>query len=614
MLRVLSNIICALRRWQIELRRCRPENIDIAFDGDEEEAEFVRHLAPQVAKWTLVGHGVVFFMSSMTFIWNVASIHLDGSWHQFGSNAYQYNCRYTLLMLTCFGAHGLVLAALITAYYARVSAARWEFISVLTTSLFVSMLPWLDPWHGVALVGGDPEVVWGLGAEEYEALRVLCLVAGVHAYALCVPIRWRYCFIVPLCCSISIIVSVCTVDSPFKASIPFKLPLMILLLLSPAVGQRSHEVLVREKWFASQHVSEKSDELLGMQAMSGVLCDVTFKLSSAFRFVGSDSLRDAFFGSPVEDTSILDLMSETDKDRFISSIDRMSPTRVPTSIPLTLKRNSGNAEVTLFVVWAHTGAIEEDQTFLVSLMVSKEGPTLEVTRQDSEDTRVSLPGSTLSTLPPLPEFDPIFPTHDDVETISDLSFTYSADSTQAVALNDISEADEKPQMHETRVSNAQSSKDPVSIDCAQMSERVDSCEVAVNTAWVWHNETFMCSSCAKPPKLPGPLLKASRRSGKHRKQQQQKQYEGTSFDGAWVLRERDAIDVPDWLRYFDIEGSQVVLGDLTTATIIVGDSPGEFRLCSARIWLDDNATLVCMGNSGRTLRYDCDVLSDNEDA
>eukprot|EP00928_Gymnodinium_smaydae_P000808 TRINITY_DN10303_c0_g1_i6.p1 TRINITY_DN10303_c0_g1~~TRINITY_DN10303_c0_g1_i6.p1 ORF type:complete len:342 (+),score=17.09 TRINITY_DN10303_c0_g1_i6:59-1027(+) len=237
MLRVLFHIICALRRWQIELRRCRPENIDIAFDGDEEEAEFVRHLAPQVAKWTLVGHGVVFFMSSMTFIWNVASIHFDGSWHQIGSNAYQYHCRYTLLMLTCFGAHGLVLAALITAYYARVSAARWEFISVLTTSLFVSMLPWLDPWHGVALVGGDPDVVWGPGAEEYEALRILCLVSGVHAYALCVPIRWRYCFIVPLCCSISIIVSVCTVDSPFKASIPFKLPLMILLLLSPAVGQ-----------------------------------------------------------------------------------------------------------------------------------------------------------------------------------------------------------------------------------------------------------------------------------------------------------------------------------------------------------------------------------------
>eukprot|EP00928_Gymnodinium_smaydae_P000812 TRINITY_DN10303_c0_g2_i1.p1 TRINITY_DN10303_c0_g2~~TRINITY_DN10303_c0_g2_i1.p1 ORF type:complete len:633 (+),score=41.27 TRINITY_DN10303_c0_g2_i1:89-1987(+) len=619
-MRFLSHVFREVGRWREELQCRWSAGINIAFDGEEEEAGFVRHLAPQVAKWTLLGHGMVFLISAITFIWNVASIHFDSSWDQFDSNVHLHRSRYVLLMLTCFGVHLLAVAALIAAYYARVSAERWELISVSATSLFVIMLPWLDPWHGISLVGGEPKLVWGPGVEEYEALRILCIMAGVQAYALYVPIRWRYCFVVPLCCSISIMVLVCTVGSPYEASIPFKLPLIAFLLLSPAVGQRSHEVLVRERWLALQQISERSDELLGMQAMSGVLCDVTFKLNSAFRFVGSDSFRDAFFSSAVEGTSILGLMSEADQDRFIDSMSRTPATHVPVSIPVSLKRKSGLADVTLFLVRAHKGLTEGDPKFLVSLMVSQEESVLEETNDDFQSTSITLPSSTLTSLPPLAEFDPIVPTRADRKdsrkdsaTISDLSFTYSADSPLVVTLNEIAEVDGKPQIHASAASNALSSKDLVSIESAQMSERVATREVAVNTAWVWHNNTFMCSSCAKPPKLPGPLPRVPRRASKQQKKQQ-KQYEGTSFDGAWALRATHTANVPDWLRYLDIEGSHVVLGDLRSATITVGESSGEFILCSGRIWIDDDGALVRKGHSERILYYDPQVLSDDEDA
>eukprot|EP00928_Gymnodinium_smaydae_P036563 TRINITY_DN25538_c0_g1_i1.p1 TRINITY_DN25538_c0_g1~~TRINITY_DN25538_c0_g1_i1.p1 ORF type:complete len:395 (+),score=22.21 TRINITY_DN25538_c0_g1_i1:35-1186(+) len=368
-----------------------------------------------------------------------------------------------------------------------------------------------------------------------------------------------------------------------------------------------------------QQVTERNDELFSMQAMSGVLCDVTFKLTSTLRFVGSDRFRDAFFGRALEDSPIVDLMSVEDKNRFMSFIDRMLMTQVPGTIPLTLKRRRGSAEVKLFLVEVHKSSIAEDPKFLVSLMVSREVLNEESTAHDSGDTSVTLP-STVSTMPGLEGFDPIVPHRPDSDLISDLSFTYtatdsascSAARSQRPALDGVSNDGGRSQLHTTVVINAQSSEDATVVASASSMESAMTHEVAVNTTCVWRQDTFVCATCAKPPKLPGPLPKLPRSANKRQMKRQQNQYKGTEFDGCWALREEGSADVPGWLRHLNIEGHYVVLGDLTTTTIVMGESD-ECILRSGLIWIEDDGTLLRKGHSGRLLHYDRIASSDSED-
>eukprot|EP00928_Gymnodinium_smaydae_P003173 TRINITY_DN11129_c0_g3_i1.p1 TRINITY_DN11129_c0_g3~~TRINITY_DN11129_c0_g3_i1.p1 ORF type:complete len:650 (-),score=61.46 TRINITY_DN11129_c0_g3_i1:230-2179(-) len=616
----------------LALQRLVPMRIDLAFDSREEESDFVRHRAPQVAQWSVVGHGVVFCINVLTFVWNFLWMRRSSAWDDLDSKAYYYQSRLALLMATCGGIHAVIVAALFIAYYVRLDAARWELTSIVASALVSILLPWVNPWHGIALFGGNPEDIWGPEVKEYEALRILCIVSGVHAYALYVPIRWRFCFIVPLCCITSIVALAFIVGSPYEASIPFKLPLLAFLLLAPALGQRSYEVLVRERWLALQQVSERSNELSGMQAMSGVLCDVTFKLTSALRFIGSDRRRDAFFGEAVEGASILDLMSEGDYERFRRFVDRVTVTHIPGNITLTMAHQRASADVKLFLVELHKSCAADDPKFLVSLLVSREVIDEESIANDAENAIVSMP----SIVPELPRFeglDPIVPHRPTLETISDLSFTYtdSPFGSFAAIPFPIPNNDTKPQLHGTVVSNARASEDATAIACASVikpptthevsvnttcvwpQDAAVTHDVAVNTTCVWSQDTFVCSACAKPPMLPGPLPNLRRKAHKQQGNPIERQYEGNEYDGYWILREKDTLAVPDWLRYFDIEGPKVVLGDLTTAILVLGESSAECLLRSGKIWIEDDGILVRKGASGRLSYYDLEASSDSED-
>eukprot|EP00928_Gymnodinium_smaydae_P003171 TRINITY_DN11129_c0_g1_i5.p1 TRINITY_DN11129_c0_g1~~TRINITY_DN11129_c0_g1_i5.p1 ORF type:complete len:629 (-),score=70.60 TRINITY_DN11129_c0_g1_i5:68-1954(-) len=589
--RISSAAACSFYRWRDWLH----ERVSIRFEDKEEERAFVEHLAPQVTKWTLVGHVIAFCFNSLNFIWNIAWMGI--SWQEFGSGEHDHLHSYVGEILISFGIHSVIIAALLLAYFVRLRKARCELISISATALLAMMMPWLNPWHGIRIFGGDPDDVWGPGAKDNEALRILYIVAGIHAYALYVPIRWRFSFVVPMCCTFSFIVLVCIVGSSFEASALVVLPLVTFLLFAPVLGQRSHEVLVRERWLALHQVAEREEELYDMQAMSHVMCDVTFKLTRSLCFSGLDKFRDAFLGGAVEGTSILDLMSEEDSKRFMSSIDRMSMTHIPENLSVTFKRHSGTLDVKLVIVEAHKQPVGEDAMFLVSLTISKAHASLHEAPQSIGSTLATLPSSTLTSLPPLDEeqsFAQIVPVRQDSKSLSDLSFTYSADSALSpvappttVVLHGITEVDPPPVTE----------------------------DAAVNTTWVWQKDTFTCSLCAKPPKLPGPLprLPQSRTRRRKKKQQQQKHYEGNDFDGVWALREEEAEGVPDWLRNLVIDGAHVVLGDLSTTTIVVGDSPDDVFLSSGKIWLGDDGTLIRQSNSGRILRFTSRLWDDDED-
>eukprot|EP00928_Gymnodinium_smaydae_P077295 TRINITY_DN6055_c1_g1_i1.p1 TRINITY_DN6055_c1_g1~~TRINITY_DN6055_c1_g1_i1.p1 ORF type:complete len:705 (-),score=73.13 TRINITY_DN6055_c1_g1_i1:132-2210(-) len=679
MARLLPRQACEFFCWQSRLLSRLPCDIGLAFD-ETQELEFVRYLAPQVAKWTLVGHAFVFCCNVMNFIWNI--VRMDIPWLDFESGTHDVRTKYAVLTMISLGIHLGAIAAL-SVHFLRVRDCRCEIISIFATALLAIMLPWLDPWHGVTLFGGDPYEVWGPGAGEYEALRILSVVSGIHAYALYVPIRWRFCFIIPLCCTFSMIVLLCTVGSSFEASTPFLLPLVAFLLFAPALGQRSHEVLVRERWLALHQVHQIDGELHDMQAMSGVLCDVSFKLTNTFRFIGSNKFRDAFFGREVEGTSILDLLSEEDGERLRSTADRMAGTHIPENLSLTLKRQSGTVEVRLFLVEAHRSPLGEDPTFLASLMISKEPVSVKVVPPDSLNTLGTVNSLHTSTLSSLPQEEKDFGDFDesnncdgfvqqreaqrnDSRSLSELSFTYSASSAGISAPPSIrmprgsvdfdgivpqrqdgrqgstsiselsftlsaSSAGISAHSHQTRMLHGitkckdmppqpqaivdvstQTSEDDVIVASAPLLQSVATQDVAVNTTCVWRNEAFACMTCAKPPKLPGPLPSLPPRARKRRKKQQKK-YDGDEFDGEWTLREEGAADVPDWLRLLIIDGAHVVFGDLTSTVIVMGDSIGECLLRSGRIWLEDDGTLVREGSSGRTLRYDLNLFGQDED-
>eukprot|EP00928_Gymnodinium_smaydae_P062040 TRINITY_DN45986_c0_g1_i1.p1 TRINITY_DN45986_c0_g1~~TRINITY_DN45986_c0_g1_i1.p1 ORF type:complete len:636 (-),score=43.87 TRINITY_DN45986_c0_g1_i1:134-2041(-) len=597
------------RQWRSKLRIRVPLRIDCAFGNNADEVDFVDYRAPQVAMRTLVGHGVVFFIHAVTFMWNL--VRLGSSWNQFDSASEIYRSRYAFLLATCFGVHAAIVSLLSIAYCTRFKALRWELISILATVLVGIMLPWLGAWHGITLVGGNPDDVWGSGVKEFEALRILYIVSGIHAYALYVPIRWRFCCVVSLCCSISIIFVICINGSLYEESILFKLPLVVFLLFVPVFGQRSHEILVRERWRALQEVSDENDELHGMQKMSEI-GDMTFKLTTSFRFVGSDGIRDAFFGRAVEGTSILDLMSRGDGDRLTRSIDRMSVTHVPESIPLTFNWQRGVAEVKLFIVEVHKALPTEDPLFLVSLTILRNVAGAKSLPHDKPNTLVTLP-SMVATRPSPDDFDSIVMGHQDSESISDLSFTYSADSAACSAvppvlvLNGIAKTDSKTQLHATAYASTQTMENAAAVSSAQIFRRAVTHEVAVNTDWASHEETLVCSACSKPPKLPGhmpALPKRTKRLPKGKRHPQQEiQYDGTKFDGVWILCEEDTTHVVESLRHLIVDGADVVLGDFTSTTIVVDELSNECFLRSGKIWIEDDGSLIRESSRGRVLHY-----------
>eukprot|EP00928_Gymnodinium_smaydae_P033909 TRINITY_DN24154_c0_g1_i1.p1 TRINITY_DN24154_c0_g1~~TRINITY_DN24154_c0_g1_i1.p1 ORF type:complete len:674 (+),score=81.10 TRINITY_DN24154_c0_g1_i1:84-2105(+) len=590
-----------------------------AFYDSGEELAFVDYLAPQVAKRTLVGHGAMFCINMIAVIWNAAQ--LENSWHEVDSVHHGSGSRDALFFATCFVIHAVVVAGIGVVYCVRSRSVRWELISVLSTALLAVMLPWLDPLRGFVFLGGTSDDVLGSNAKWCEAQRLLAILSVIHVYAICVPIRWRFCFVVPLCCSMSTLVLFWT--SPHEQSTIFELLLFVFLLFVPAFGQRLNIKNLRERWRLIQQMSDGVQELHDKQAMPEILCaDVTFKLTSTFCFVDSDSSRDAFFGRAVEGTSIMTFIPPEDRDCFSRAMESISVTNVIVldCVPIILEQQAGIANVKVFMQACQDVRPGEAPTFLVSLKTLGESSIPEICPRDRAETLETafetIPSSTLTS-----ECDPVVLgrqwSPDSDVSLSDVSFTYSVDSggdgSLVLPLNGTSQNNPQPRLPPLVPASTQTSEDEM-FESAEMLKRVITEEVAVNTSWSWHKDEFRCLACAKPPKLPGPLPKLPKKANRHKKrQQQEKQYEGTEFDGAWVLRDDESQDVPDWLSHLCIEGAHVVLGDLSATTLVVDESTDACLLRSGAIWLEDDGTLVRKGNSGRILHYKADFSDEDDD-
>eukprot|EP00928_Gymnodinium_smaydae_P053260 TRINITY_DN37296_c0_g1_i1.p1 TRINITY_DN37296_c0_g1~~TRINITY_DN37296_c0_g1_i1.p1 ORF type:complete len:627 (-),score=25.80 TRINITY_DN37296_c0_g1_i1:426-2306(-) len=598
---LLGNGRRRLAHWWHSCRNCIPSHVYVAFPSEDAERAFTKQLAPFVARWTISGHAVAVVVNVMIFIWNMVT--MSNATPTFSWDANDFRTSYFAMVLLFIGIQCLFLGGMVFVAYSRnADRTPWELISIVTTAILVMVLPWLNPWHAAVINGLDPVHVWSnRGIEEYEALRILAVVSITNTYALYVPVRWRFSFIVPCCCAVSSALLFVSGGSPFPMSVPFKMVSLLFLLFAPVLGQRSKELLMRERWKAVKQVYQQSDELCEMKEMSEVLCDITFKLSSSFRFVGVDVLRDSFFGQQVEGTLFLDLLSPTDRRRFSDVIARLSLTQGAVSLPITVTRRIGSSDVNLFIVQTRTTRRYDEPRFLVSLTVSRE------TVRESPTSVVPAPPAVPQVHAPLPDLlgAPSTPDSDEArdsvgrlpehDTHSEVSFTYS----ESVALT----------FSATRGGPLESIR-----DCER--ERVEKAtngtqtdnpgtqEVGTITTFVVREDTFTCTACARPPRLPGPVPRPAPPRGRRRRRQreEQRKYEGYDFDGSWMLCEEDYLGSAPWLRRLLIDGADVILGDLTSACIEMGTTAGETSLCGGKIWLEDGS-LFRKGQSGRVVRF-----------
>eukprot|EP00928_Gymnodinium_smaydae_P055101 TRINITY_DN38716_c0_g1_i1.p1 TRINITY_DN38716_c0_g1~~TRINITY_DN38716_c0_g1_i1.p1 ORF type:complete len:557 (-),score=34.59 TRINITY_DN38716_c0_g1_i1:31-1626(-) len=227
------------------------------------ELAFVEYSAPSIARSTVIGHAVALGISSLIFVWNMLG------WED-ASRGYDDAiwARYVSVMSVMLGVQVLICCALMcTANIIKcVGHVPWEALSIVTTAVFGLLLPWQTPCHASFLFGDRPHQLHG--CEDFSQFDAICVVASkliVDAYASYVPIRWRYSFVVPLCFTVSSSASLLIGDRVSSSS---KVLVMPVLHLSCLFGKRWHELLLRERWLASERVLEISGESSGVHDAS----------------------------------------------------------------------------------------------------------------------------------------------------------------------------------------------------------------------------------------------------------------------------------------------------------------------------------------------------------
>jgi len=627
----------------------------------------------------------------------VVQVSLPGKEFRWIASDFRTTCfSITLVLLAVQGLTCMTLFGLMR--LKRPDEVNWEVISMILATILTMLVPWLNPWHASKIFGHSPAEVWGVATEEFEALRILAIVSITFAYYAYVPVRWRFSWILPCCSMASYLLLFALAGSPYPQSVPFKVLSLLFLLTVPMHRASTHEHLVRERWLARRLVDEQQDELDGMHAMCGILCNIVFKLTSTLNFVGKQGSRDSFFGCEVAGRRFTDYLASVDRIRFKDFVFRISDSMQPQSLPVTLVRGTIVEEANLFLVCTTSrgdDSVDADVQYLVGIKLTNEQNTRRSRGGTHLDDEVSMTNivpvphpmamcTSLSRGSPeyassagaesgdirnlhcgdIPEVPGIIPRSEQktLESMSpnrshrsqgveaadgtgmpsraeqgtlesmgpEMTFALS-ESTMGggtrcnTGLLNIPSRGTLPALSHMQVSTAtqtecmslamssstttQTEEEGLSImDCKK--------DQAVNTSIHWEEAGFKCLACARPPKLPGgparppPSQSRSRRRRRRaaeaqeeneqpdpESRQEEERYDGSDFDGAWVIKEEDAADAAQWLMCMYIRGCQVVLGD-GDEVCLIKDGDGNTILCGGLLTIEDDQ-LLRRGKSGR---------------
>eukprot|EP00928_Gymnodinium_smaydae_P098413 TRINITY_DN9141_c1_g1_i1.p1 TRINITY_DN9141_c1_g1~~TRINITY_DN9141_c1_g1_i1.p1 ORF type:complete len:618 (+),score=54.83 TRINITY_DN9141_c1_g1_i1:45-1898(+) len=580
-----------------------------AFAFDETDGSVAQQLSTKVATRTMMIHVFAFGANSMVFIWRAMSF-AAGTAVAFDS------LRLLFDIITLVTQVAMIVAMFSVACFTQVESAPWEAISISATAVLVLMCPWTNQWHLVPFHESAPSSLQKAHEGDIsEASCLLVLLSITLAYALFVPVRWRFNAFISACLCSSYAASLYVAGgSTGSVSVLIRLIAVASSSLASTLTRRWQDLFTQIRIETSQQQAlETSDDLPDLESCCHVTATVVFQLTTALRFVGADASRDAYFGQPVDGALLRDVLLSPDIERLADVVQRIQESSVAESIKATLTRRLEVTEVDLFIRPAFEERSYEHAHLIVSATERKlvhVGSSRKLLKTSSPQSFIGSPSMPLA----CDDEEVIVPCGD--ESGSEISFTYS-------------ESDAASQTNEAHIDKDTSQWSTCEVETCvvgtQTSDIVSSSsstrEVAINTTWVAQEDTFVCTACAKPPKLPGPLPRSASKKcfpkREHEQQQQQQQqqlrrYQGSDFDGMWTMFEEDSRGAAPWAKKMVIEKDFVLLGDLSTASIVTHQSSGECSIRNGTIWRNSNGMLVRRGRSGICARYRHEPLPSDE--
>lgn len=242
-------------------------------------------------------------------------------------------------------------------------------------------------WHGPALMGADPEAVWGddvsvVGGEELIVVMRLCcqLIAVGFFVPLRVSVMCVHHLLVPLL--FAIVTSVGGSSHPSAAS-----SVCLLLFFVSAmtfVGAYRTELLARERWKAHNRgeaqqakVEETNSVEHTMWSALRIFCDAIFYVDDAFRIQGGCPELDEFLGCDClsgeeGEIGLLQRLSEEGRIFFLQMVKRASKRGSPQMMPLNFcKKKGGMLRTEVFVMRTE---LADERRLLVGLRLTQQGP------------------------------------------------------------------------------------------------------------------------------------------------------------------------------------------------------------------------------------------------
>mmetsp|Transcript_52160 Transcript_52160/g.169428 ORF Transcript_52160/g.169428 Transcript_52160/m.169428 type:complete len:682 (+) Transcript_52160:80-2125(+) len=618
--------------------------LSLAYTHPEDEAAFLKHLAPEVVFWTAVGHFAAWAIHLLIIGGNVLGQAMVSD-DSFAWDADDPRSAYFNLDLFVLGVQTLVCLA-IGAIRAFGQSERLcsELVSVLSTGLISATIPWLGAWHEDVMTEHNPLEVWTGSAEEHDSLRIIAIIAVTLTHISYVPTRWFYGLMLPVLNVTSFVLLVSTCGSSSPSTVGFKVTSLFFLLVVLIPAARYREQLFRQVWWALRRVEEQKSEMNGVQsemdsvkALSGALCDIVCTLSETFAFLGDNASRDAFFEGKVVGRRFTDFLSSADKQQFQGLVKRMSESDGPVSAPVSVLTSSGGSDVELFVVNVrHAHEATTGVFYIMGIKLCNDGLTL--VPEEAEAPPVAWP-LMFGIVPSLvaERCERACPDGPSSFVGGETPAAYSVQGPAQLSFESIRKAWDDPvsfaisESTVGRVSHMDDdllsellgeAKSPGMSDAFAQTEIIVFADASVNTSVVGTGLGFRGRACEKPPKLPGfrqtPLHAHKPSKKKHPRLSDTRSItepsssnsastcsaapnlSGPELDGVWRIDITVEGDVSDWLRRIEIRGMHAVLGDGAMVALAVRD--GDVCLCGGALSLHDNV-LHRMGKSGQSLRF-----------
>lgn len=341
-------------------------NLEIRFETWESEQCFIQSLEPEVLR-----NGLLVVLCTMAFIpisiipVVTKELNLSNSDRAFRMQSDDPRTSVVIVWIVMF-VFGLIYSFLNVMMMWRgwFSRLDWEKSFVFYTTVYGLCLSMGNFWHLPLLQRKDPRQVWShdaTGTDIFILLAMACLFSAITMY---VPIRFCLLWILHFFAVGSYVILAIVLPACFPEDRHVTISAIVALSFFSYHGCFRSEKIKREKWLALQMVVEaeeivkdqentiqESAQLVkGLRTVADALCDIIVKLNSDLRVQGSEVQHDAFFECHMEGRVFTEILTEGDRQRFLSLVKEASKATIPVCMPTTIKKKSMSTEAHILLV------------------------------------------------------------------------------------------------------------------------------------------------------------------------------------------------------------------------------------------------------------------------